>query len=105
MLAAVFLAITIVPIISFLHKDEFYQELPVFAVMCLSEMVFNFTLIFHYILYVRKRDRSIVWATIIAAVVNMALNFLLIPPYGIMGAALHAGQHDAHTGIQDHPVS
>ncbi len=88
MLAAVFLAITIVPIISFLHKDEFYQELPVFAVMCLSEMVFNFTLIFHYILYVRKRDRSIVWATIIAAVVNMALNFLLIPPYGIMGAAL-----------------
>ncbi|KRP04387.1 MAG: hypothetical protein ABR94_00945 [Sphingobacteriales bacterium BACL12 MAG-120802-bin5] len=51
-------------------------------------MVFNMSLVFHYVLYVRKRDKSIVYATLIAAGVNMVLNFILIPPLGIMGAAI-----------------
>jgi O-antigen/teichoic acid export membrane protein len=88
LLGGLFLALTIYPILSFLNKDEFFAELDVFAVMCLSEMLFNFSLIFHYVLYVRKRDKSIVWATIIAAILNLVLNFLLVPPYGIMGSAI-----------------
>jgi O-antigen/teichoic acid export membrane protein len=87
-LALAFLAIFITPIISFLGKEEFYAELDVFVVMCLTEMVFNFSLVFHYVLYVRKRDESIVYATVVAAVINMVLNAILIPPYGIMGAAI-----------------
>jgi O-antigen/teichoic acid export membrane protein len=87
-LSFAFLAVLITPIIGFLGKDEFYAELDVFIVMCVTEMVFNMSLVFHYVLYVRKRDKSIVYATLIAAGVNMVLNFILIPPLGIMGAAI-----------------
>ena len=87
-LSLAFLAIAITPIIGFLGKDEFYRELDVFAVMCFTEMIFNFSLIFHYVLYVRKRDESIVYATVFAAACNMLLNFLLIPTFDILGAAI-----------------
>ena len=84
MLAAVFLWPSYSTIISFLHKDEFY---PGAACICCHVFYLKWyltSLIFHYILYVRKRDRSIVWATIIAAVVNHGIEF------------------SAHTALWDH---
>lgn len=51
-------------------------------------MIFNATLIFHYILYVRKHDIAIVKATVAAAVFNILLNFILIPQFSILGAAI-----------------
>jgi O-antigen/teichoic acid export membrane protein len=34
-----------------------------------------------------RRTRSLIWLTLIAAAVNIALNFLVIPPWGMLGAA------------------
>jgi O-antigen/teichoic acid export membrane protein len=87
-LAGIGLGLLIIPILHFLNNDEFVEYMNVFIMLALSKMVLNLSLIFHYILYVRKNDLSIIKATIFAALVNIALNFILIPSMGISGAAL-----------------
>lgn len=87
-LSAGFLLAIIYPIIIFLNNDAFLTDFNAFIVLVIAEMIFNASLIFHYILYVRKNDISIVKATIAAAVLNILLNFILIPEYSILGAAL-----------------
>lgn len=64
------------------------QDYKVFLVLVVSKIILNFSLIFHYILYVRKNDFPIIKATVLAAVINILLNFILIPSMNIMGAAL-----------------
>lgn len=89
MASIVILACIMYPVLKYvIQKPSFLNHLPSFLLLCLSEMVFNLTLIFHYILYVRKNDFSVVKATIAAAFTNILLNFALIPPWGINGAAL-----------------
>ncbi len=87
-LSAILLLIVIYPIILFLNKSEFLNRFDTFIVLVIAEMIFNATLVFHYILYVRKRDIAIVKATVAAAVFNILLNFILIPYFSIMGAAI-----------------
>ncbi|MFN3940265.1 MAG: polysaccharide biosynthesis C-terminal domain-containing protein, partial [Chitinophagales bacterium] len=87
-LSAGFLLVIIYPIILFLNNDAFLADFDAFIVLVIAEMIFNGSLIFHYILYVRKSDVSIVKATIAAAVLNILLNFILIPEYSILGAAM-----------------
>ncbi|MBK6732228.1 MAG: polysaccharide biosynthesis C-terminal domain-containing protein [Bacteroidetes bacterium] len=87
-LAAILLLIIIYPIILFLDKNEFLQQFDAFIILVIAEMIFNATLIFHYILYVRKHDIAIVKATVAAAVFNILLNFILIPQFSILGAAI-----------------
>lgn len=82
------LAILIIPLLKSLENDEYIRDYNAFVVLVLSKMVLNFSLIFHYILYVRKNDFPIIKATIIACVINILLNFILIPTMSIMGAAL-----------------
>lgn len=88
LLSAIFLLIIIYPIILFLGKNEFLQDFDAFVILVVAEMIFNGSLIFHYILYVRKNDFAIVKATIAVAVINILLNFILIPQYSILGAAI-----------------
>lgn len=87
-LIGVALAILIIPLLKSLENDEYIRDYNAFVVLVLSKMVLNFSLIFHYILYVRKNDFPIIKATIIACVINILLNFILIPTMSIMGAAL-----------------
>ncbi len=44
--------------------------------------------IFHYDLYVKKKDSIILCVAIIGMVVNVGLNLILIPKYNIFGAAI-----------------
>ena len=41
----------------------------------------------HYALYVRKADRMIIGTTVSALVIALAANLLLVPGYGVRGAA------------------
>jgi O-antigen/teichoic acid export membrane protein len=88
-LAAVILAIIMYPVLQYIiNKESYNTHLESFVVLVASEMVFNISLIFHYILYIRKSDFSIVKATILAAFTNILLNFIFIPSLGINGASL-----------------
>lgn len=82
------LAVIMYPVLVYvIDKESYTTHLDSFVVLAASEILFNVSLIFHYILYVRKNDFSIVKATVMAAFTNILLNFIFIPPFGINGAA------------------
>jgi len=87
-LIAIALSLLIIPMFRSLEDPLYMQDYNVFLVLVLSKIILNFSLIFHYILYVRKNDFPIIKATVLAAVINILLNFILIPSMNIMGAAL-----------------
>lgn len=89
-IAALFLlAALMYPILTIIiNKQIYYDNILTLVLLTIAEIAYNFSLIFHYILYVRKNDTSIVKSTIFTAVINILLNFILIPSYGMEGAAL-----------------
>ena len=87
--AVIILAAIMYPVLEFvINKKSYLVHLSSFILLVAAEMVFNVSLIFHYILYVRKNDFAVVKATILTAFTNILLNFILIPDLGINGAAL-----------------
>lgn len=88
LLGGIGLCLAIIPMLERLPEQEYLKAYPSFIVLVLAKMVLNFSLVFHYILYVRKNDFPIIKATVFAALINILLNFILIPPMGVMGAAL-----------------
>lgn len=88
LLIGVALSLLIIPLLEKLHDGEYMHDYNTFLVLVVSKMVLNLSLIFHYILYVRKNDFPIIKATVFASVINILLNFILIPSMNIMGAAL-----------------
>ena len=85
---SVVLILIMLPLLETLGHPEYQRAYPTFIILVLAKVALNFSLVFHYILYVRKNDFPIIKATLIAAVINILLNFILIPPMGVMGAAL-----------------
>ena len=71
----------------FMKNPQFLETRSTFFVLLLGAITHNLSFIPHYDLYARSFDRDLMWATIFAAVVNIGLNVLLIPKFGILGAA------------------
>tara|TARA_B110000259_G_scaffold110246_1_gene126045 strand:- start:386 stop:613 length:228 start_codon:yes stop_codon:yes gene_type:complete len=51
-------------------------------------MLYCFSYITHYALYTYKRDIDILKATILGFIFNIVFSFILIPIYGVLGAAI-----------------
>ncbi len=83
----IIMGVGIFPVVHYLDKPEFSNNLIVFFLLATSKIVFNFSLIYHTHLYILKRDKAIMWTTCMAAIANILLNLILIPLYGIAGAA------------------
>ena len=64
------------------------ESLDVFGLMVATKLIFNLSLIYHFYLYVSKRDKIIMTSTVMAVIVNLVLNLVLIPIYGMLGAAI-----------------
>lgn len=82
------LCVAIYPVLLYLQKDEFIKNLPTFFLLIAGKSILNISMIYHYMLYIRRNDKRIVLATTGAALLNIVLNFLLIPALGMLGAAL-----------------
>jgi O-antigen/teichoic acid export membrane protein len=88
LIVSVVLLLVMIPLLRQIESQEYIRAYPTFIVLVLAKVALNFSLVFHYILYVRKNDFPIIKATVLAAIINILLNFILIPPMGVMGAAL-----------------
>ena len=75
------------PLLEIINKIEFSSKINILVLLLLTKVTFNISLIFHYILYVAKRDLFIRNITLCAALVNILLNIILIPRYNLIGAA------------------
>lgn len=83
-----FAIVLIDPLLRIMNKAEFAPAVMIFYVLLLSNIVLNISNIPHYMLYVTKKDRLIMYTTVGGALINIVLNFLLIPRFGLKGAAL-----------------
>ncbi len=68
-------------------KSEYAAELRTCAVLLFSTAIAVIAQLPGIALYARKDDRALLVAVVIGAVVNTALNLMLIPRWGIIGAA------------------
>lgn len=74
-------------LLAIVNKTQLDDALAVYFVALGSSVMVSLSLPAHYALYARKRDRTIILATVAAALANLGLNALLVPFYGLMGAA------------------
>lgn len=76
------------PLLNWIGKEEYFSNLPTFWVLLTANVFFNISLIPHVVLYALHKDREIIIPVILACLVNLALNFILLPAFGIVGAAI-----------------
>ena len=87
-LAVVSVCAIIYPLLYIVEKTELFLSISVFFVMVITRFIFNISLIYHFKLYVAKKDRVIMTSTLVAVIFNISLNYILIPFYGLIGGAL-----------------
>ncbi len=76
------------PLLLFLlGKQNRLQYFDVFAVLVAANAIYNFSMAWHFVLYARRRDRLIVNSAVMAAVLNLVLNLVAVPLWGLRGAA------------------
>ena len=85
---ALLLLLFIKPLLGFLGKSEFVPHLYTYYILILAFVILNVSYLPHYILYVQDADKVIMGCTLSGAIVNIAGNFLLIPHFGMIGAAV-----------------
>lgn len=75
------------PLLSYLDKPELSENFNTLIVLVLAKVLYNFSMIFHYYLYVQKQDLSIIYSMVSAAIANVVLNLFFVPYFGLIGAA------------------
>tara|TARA_R110002049_G_scaffold291474_3_gene475433 strand:+ start:8992 stop:10140 length:1149 start_codon:yes stop_codon:yes gene_type:complete len=78
----------IYPLLAFLNKTILFDSIFSYILLLISTAIFSLSFIPHYALYSYNHDWKILQATLIGALFNVAFNFLLIPTFGVMGAAI-----------------
>lgn len=71
----------------FAHNPDYWPAYKVVPVIVFSYVFFGMRLVASLGLYLTKKTKYVAYTTIIAAVINIGLNFILIPKYGMMAAA------------------
>lgn len=87
LLLAGILFITIVPFLYFIGKEEMIRNTHVFRILLLGASIYCLSNIGHYLLYINNQEKLIMLASIAGLAGNIVMNFLLIPVYGLYGAA------------------
>jgi O-antigen/teichoic acid export membrane protein len=85
---ALLLTVGIFILILLLGRDELRDQIAAFFLLLSSNMVLIFSFIPHYQLYVHGKDNLILRSVIAGVLVNLILNSILIPYWGIIGAGI-----------------
>jgi len=88
LIAVLGVCLMIYPLLYIVEKTDLYNSIGVFFVMTSTRLIFNISLIYHFKLYVSKKDKVIMISTLTALFFNIILNVILIPAYGLIGGSL-----------------
>ncbi|GLS89031.1 polysaccharide biosynthesis protein [Psychromonas marina] len=76
------------PLLKVMVGEKFYQAAEVLPILLIGQVFFGmYFMVTNYIFYVKK-TKYLSYVTIFSGLINVLLLFLLIPSYGISGAAL-----------------
>lgn len=81
-------SISIFPVLSLVKRPIYSDYLSTYWILLVSTVVAIATTLPNYGLYVRKKDKLILSGILLSMTVALVGNYLLIPKYGIKGAAL-----------------
>ncbi len=87
---SVLAALLINPLLLILDRQEYTQYSHIFYILLVSVAFLTVSYIPHYALFVRKKDKAIVGSSIAALCMAVMANFILVPIYGLTGAAYSA---------------
>lgn len=88
MVGSVIGVVLIYPFILLIQNNVLLANLSVFFLLVIATILFCISYIPHYLLYVFDKDISLLKSSILGASINISLNFILVPLYGVTGAAL-----------------
>ncbi len=88
LIAVIGVCLIIYPLLYIVGKTDLYNSIGVFFVMISTRLIFNISLIYHFKLYVSKKDKVIMTSTLTALFINIILNVILIPAYGLIGGSI-----------------
>ncbi|MFQ6178961.1 lipopolysaccharide biosynthesis protein [Bacillus paranthracis] len=74
-------------IIILLGKNDYEQYDKIFYIMLMTSFVSVLGQVPNYILYAKKKDKEILFSTLMGFIASLILNFIFIPIYGVYGAA------------------
>ena len=83
----ILLCLLIFPALLWLNKEEFNKDLMTYFIILLGNIMLNLSFVYHYLLYAYKKDRAILLPSLYAALMNLVLNILFVPYFGIIAAA------------------
>lgn len=81
-------AVAIKPILMLVNKSAYQDHLTAYWILLIAVVINVLGQIPHYALYAKKKDKAIFISTICAMSVSILMNILLIPIYGLIGAAM-----------------
>lgn len=75
------------PVFEYLVSEDFYPAIPIFQIYIIS-VIFIFSAIPRGIMIIINSDfKILMWINMLASIINLVLNFILIPRVGMAGAA------------------
>ncbi|MGB6151704.1 MAG: oligosaccharide flippase family protein [Pricia sp.] len=81
-------SICIHPLLYYLDNDLLNHNVAIFYLLLMAVMLFCFSYIPHYGLYSYHKDKSLLWSSIIGALSIIVANFMFVPEFGVLGAAV-----------------
>ncbi|WP_378186037.1 polysaccharide biosynthesis C-terminal domain-containing protein [Aquimarina sp. W85] len=74
--------------LNYINREELYDKILIFYILIISTLFSNLSFYSHFVLVGAEKEKMILKATLIACVLNITLNFLLVPTIGVYGAAI-----------------
>lgn len=78
----------LIPLLTGSAYGDYSDAAPVAPIIALGSLMFALGSVATIGLTIAKRTRPLIWAALAGLVVNVAVNFVLIPPFGGIGAAI-----------------
>lgn len=86
--AAALVGAAVLPLLAVVGNEAYREDLASFWVLLVGTMIAALSFIPHYVLYALDRDREIMIVTLGALAVAVVGDLLLVPPFGLAGAAV-----------------
>ena len=88
LVSTLFILLIIKPLLIWQNKIEFEAYLPLIFFLIVGVGLMNYSLLYHFKLYIFHKDKALLKAMVISAVLNLLLTFCLTYFYGIYGTAI-----------------
>lgn len=85
----VLFSLILLPIVlNYIGKSELTESTSVIYVLIFATFFFNLSISSHFILIVEEKETAIISVSLLACLINVVLNFALLPRIGIYGASI-----------------